>query len=214
MPIALYGIDAKKELEISPLNQNIIRGKYIENNDPMEILIGEKLAQFLSVDVGDKIVLTLAQAGTGVLTQEMFRITGIFKMKNKDMDTSLAFINLNHAQSMMNVSDNFHEIVFKFKNKKDTNNAPKAFLDNYSKYNNQALSWRKLVPAIDAGIELTKYSLSIGSFILFVVIALTTMNTLFMSLYERMYEFGILKAIGTRSVNLFLLIKIYPEIGS
>ena len=71
---------------------------------------------------------------------------------------------------------------------------------------NEALSWKKLVPAIDAGIQITSYSLYIGSFILFAIIALSTMNTLFMSLYERMYEFGIMKAIGTRPFFIFKLI--------
>ena len=43
------------------------------------ILIGQPLMEILEVALGDKIVLTVAQANTGELSQEMFRIKGIFK---------------------------------------------------------------------------------------------------------------------------------------
>lgn len=206
LPILLYGIDQEKEKNISSLSQSMIKGEYLKNTDTMELLIGEKLAKFLGVDVGDKVVITLSQAKTGTLSQEMFRVSGIFKMKNKEMDTNMAFINLKRGQEIMAIGDNFHEIVIKFKNKQDLLNPPTDLLNEYSLNDNQFLSWKKLVPAIDAGIQLTNYSLYIGSFILFAIIALSTMNTLFMSLFERMYEFGIMKAIGTRPVFIFKLI--------
>lgn len=206
LPILLYGIDQEKEKNISSLSQSMIKGEYLKNTDTMELLIGEKLAKFLGVDVGDKVVITLSQAKTGTLSQEMFRVSGIFKMKNKEMDTNMAFINLKKGQEIMAIGDNFHEIVIKFKNKQDLLNPPTDLLNEYSLNDNQFLSWKKLVPAIDAGIQLTNYSLYIGSFILFAIIALSTMNTLFMSLFERMYEFGIMKAIGTRPVFIFKLI--------
>jgi ABC-type lipoprotein release transport system permease subunit len=206
LPIAIYGIIPDDEVQISGIKSSIIKGNYLTNEDMNQILIGEKLAKFLGVDVGDKIVLTSAQSKTGQLAQELLRIGGIYKMKNKDMDSSMAFIHLSKAQSIMGIGNSFHELVFKFKSKADVINPPDSFLAEYSKNDNEALSWKKLVPAIDAGIQLTSYSLYIGSFILFSIIALSTMNTLFMSLYERMYEFGILKAMGTRSFFIFKLI--------
>jgi len=118
----------------------------------------------------------------------------------------MAFINMEKSQIFMGIGSDVHEIVFKFKNRQDVLKPPDEFLNNFSINDNEALSWKKLVPAIDAGIQLTSYSLSIGSVILFAVIALSTMNTLFMSIYERMYEFGILLAIGTRATFIFCLI--------
>jgi ABC-type antimicrobial peptide transport system permease subunit len=106
----------------------------------------------------------------------------------------------------MGIGNSYHEIVFKFKTKNDVINPPNEVLELFTKDQNQALSWKKIVPAIDAGIQLTSYSLYIGTVILFAIIALSTMNTLFMSLYERMYEFGIMKAIGTRPMFIFKLI--------
>lgn len=212
LPVALYGIKPLEESLISSIKESIIAGVYLNSYDQEKILIGEKLAKFLGASVGDKLVVTTSQAKTGILSQELFRVGGIFKMKNKDMDSSMAFINMEKSQSFMGIGTDVHEIVFKFKNRQDVVNPPNSFLEQFSANENEALSWKKLVPAIDAGIQLTTYSLSIGSIILFAVIALSTMNTLFMSIYERMYEFGIMKAIGTRATFIFKLIVL--EAGS
>ena len=206
LPIALYGIKPQEEAMISSIKDSMIAGSYLSESDQEHIMIGEKLAKFLGASVGDKLVVTTSQAKTGTLSQELFRVGGIFKMKNKDMDSSMAFINMEKSQIFMGIGSDVHEIVFKFKNRQDVVNPPDEFLNNFSINDNEALSWKKLVPAIDAGIQLTSYSLSIGSVILFAVIALSTMNTLFMSIYERMYEFGILLAIGTRATFIFCLI--------
>jgi ABC-type lipoprotein release transport system permease subunit len=206
LPIALYGINPTEESSLSSLQNSLVSGEYLKKEFSDQVIIGDKLALFLGVSIGDKVVITTSQAKTGVLSQELFRIGGIFKMKNKDMDSSVAFINIDKSQSFMGIDQEVHEIVWKFKSRQNVVNPPNEFLNHFSQNDNEALSWKKLVPAIDAGIQLTTYSLSIGSIILFAVIALSTMNTLFMSIYERMYEFGIMKAIGTRPTFIFSLI--------
>ncbi|MXZ00164.1 FtsX-like permease family protein, partial [Candidatus Poribacteria bacterium] len=48
----------------------------------------------------------------------------------------------------------------------------------------------------------TKYSKYIKGVILFFVVIFGIINTLFMSLYERMFEFGVLRAVGTRPFGM------------
>ena len=42
--------------------------------------------------------------------------------------------------------------------------------------------------------------------VLFGVVVFGIINTLFMSLYERMFEFGVLRAVGTRPLGMARLI--------
>lgn len=208
LPTVIFGIDAEKEARITAIKESILDGDYDSAMNEGHILIGDRLARFLGAGVGDKVVVTSAQAGSGGLTQELFRIGAIFRLKNKDMDSAVTFMPIARAQSMLAIPNSFHEIVFRFKDRKDVVNPPAQFFNRFTQNDNEALSWKEVMPAIDAGIQLTSYSLYIGSVILFAIIALSTMNTLFMSLYERMYEFGIMKAIGTRPKFIFKLIVI------
>jgi len=45
--------------------------------------------------------------------------------------------------------------------------------------------------------QMTDLSMAIMGIILFLIIALGVTNTLLMGLYERMFEFGVIKSIGT-----------------
>ena len=79
----IYGIEADKEAELSKLKQAMKRGRYLSKdrskNGSNEILIGDDLAELLEVDLGDRIVVTLSQAHGGELSQELFRVSGIFQ---------------------------------------------------------------------------------------------------------------------------------------
>ncbi len=46
----------------------------------------------------------------------------------------------------------------------------------------------------------------ITSSLVFCIVAIIIIHTLFMSLYERMFEFGVLRAIGTRPTSMALVI--------
>ena len=81
-----------------------------------------------------------------------------------------------------------------------------AFQSRYSQRDNEALGWKALMPQLDAAVQMSSFSSFVVGFILFAVVSLGIMNTLFMSLYERMFEFGVLRAIGTRPVRIGLMI--------
>ena len=57
-------------------------------------------------------------------------------------------------------------------------------------------------------LEMSNYSSLIVGAILFFLASLGVINSMFMSIYERIYEFGVAKAIGTRPFDLFRLIMV------
>jgi ABC-type antimicrobial peptide transport system permease subunit len=63
-----------------------------------------------------------------------------------------------------------------------------------------------LLPQLKAVFALTKFSTLILGVILFSVVSLGIINTLFMSLYERMFEFGVIRAVGTRPFGVGRLV--------
>lgn len=62
------------------------------------------------------------------------------------------------------------------------------------------------MPELHAALQLTDFSTLITAVILFGVVALGIINTLFMSIHERMFEFGVLRAVGTRPVGVAFLV--------
>ncbi|GBE06616.1 MAG TPA: ABC transporter permease [Nitrospirae bacterium] len=204
--VVLYGINPERERRISMIDEAIKKGDYIASDNAGQILIGSKIAEILEVGTGDRLVLTTAQAGTGELSQDLFRVTGIFHMDIRKMDSGMAFINIDRSRDLLALGQGIHEIALKFKNIDDSGDRSLAFWRKYSTDGNEAIGWRDLIPQLDGIIDMTKISTVITSFLVFCIVAVIIMHALFMSLYERMFEFGILRALGTRPVNMALII--------
>lgn len=196
--IIVYGIDPEQEKGVSRISQLMVQGDYLTAQDDRKILIGKKLADNLNVGVGDRVVVTVAKSGVGDLSQEMFRVGGVFSFGVREMDENVAFINLSVAQNILNLGTHIHEIALNFKDLNIPAKKNYSIATRYSKDGNVVSGWNKMFKDLAAILEFTQFSLGILAVILFGIIAFGIMNTLFMSLYERMFEFGVLRAVGTR----------------
>jgi len=208
----LYGIEPDREARVSMVKEVLLAGNYLVPSEPNQILIGDKLAQVLEVEVGSVVVVTVAQAGTGELSQAMFRVAGIFRFGQRTMDGAMAFIPLVKAQELLNLDRRFHEIALDFTDLALSEDPNLAFWKKYSSSENQAQSWREIIPQFEVTRAVVGIIMWVGAGLLFGVVALAIVNTLFMSLYERMFEFGVLRAMGTRPGRMALMILL--EAGS
>ena len=204
--INFVGVNPPKEKHISQINDRIIEGEFFKKDDPHDIVIGSKLAETLEIGLGDKVVVTVAQAGSGDYFEDWFRISGIYYFADEGMNSGMAFVRLHKAQEMLALENNVHEIAIKFTSSTDGQNPDLAFWDTYSEYGNEVLSWTEILPELQAMFDMVKYSKYIIGALLFVVVVFGIINTLFMSLYERMFEFGVLRAVGTRPFGMARLI--------
>jgi ABC-type lipoprotein release transport system permease subunit len=204
--INLVGVEPDREKHLSQVDDSLIKGDFFKGDNERDIVIGRELAVTLDVELGDRVVVTVAQAGTGDLSQEMFWISGIFRMHIKEMDSTMVFIRITKAQELFGLGDNIHEIALRFPDPGYGQNQQLNLWDKYSQYENVAEGWTEIIPQMKAALELSDFSTYFVAIILFGVVAIGIINTLFMSLHERMFEFGVLRAVGTKPLGLFRLI--------
>ncbi|NIM15352.1 MAG: FtsX-like permease family protein [Candidatus Aminicenantes bacterium] len=206
--ILLVGIDPVTEQGLSKIDEAVENGKgsYFEGDKPRDIVIGSKLAEVLEIGLGDRVVVTVAQAHTGDLNQELFRVSGIYHFDIKEMDTGMAFIRLPIAQQMLGIPNQVHQVAIKFKDIRTSLLTDIPFWDSYSRYENEAVSWGTILPQLKAVSQMTLISVIVLVIILGGVVMFGIINALFMSLYERMFEFAVLRAVGTRSGGVRKLI--------
>ena len=204
--VTMVGIKPVTEKHLSQIDEALIEGAYFDGNNERDILIGSKLAELLEVGLGDRVVLTVAEAHTGDLAQAMFRISGIYHFNIIEMDKAMVFVRLSKAREMLNLRGEAHEIAITFTDTERGRTESIPFWSSYSTEGNKAQGWTELLPELKAVFELSSFSTWIVGLILFAVVAVGIVNTLFMSLYERMFEFGVLRAVGTRPWALARLI--------
>ena len=204
--IILVGIFPGTERFLSQIDDAIIEGTYFKGDNEKDIVIGSKLAEILEVELGDRVPVTVSQAYGGEFSQVGFRVSGIFKFADEAMNSSMAFVRINKAQEMLGIGNDIHEIAIKFKSTMFSMDRDLPFWNSYNIHGNEIVSWTDILPQINILFELSDYSKYIMGLILFIVVAFGIINTLFMSLYERMFEFGVLRAVGTRPFGMARLI--------
>lgn len=204
--VGVFGVDPTGEAKLSRIAQAVTKGENLKDPAGNGILLGEKLAKTLGVGVGDKVVVTCARAHSGELEQEMFRVTGIFSFNSAGMDRDLAFIGLAKAQILAGLPGEVHEIAFRFEKGDGSEGSHKALYQSLSQGGNEALDWSRLMPDMKSAMDLSGFSSAILAVLLAGLAGLAILNTLFMGIYERLFEFGVLRALGTRPAQLALLI--------
>ena len=182
--VMFIGINPKTEKYISQVDDALKEGDFFKGNDERDIVIGSKLAELLEIGLGDRVVITVSQAKSGDLSQDMFRVSGIYHFNIKEMDTRFAFVRLPKAQQMLGIGSGVHEIALKFKDFNFALEKANPFWEKYSTNDNEAVSWIRLLPQLKVALNMFWISLLIMAVILFGIVAFGIINTLFMSLLQ------------------------------
>ncbi|MBK7963624.1 MAG: ABC transporter permease [Bdellovibrionales bacterium] len=117
LPVLAQGIRPELEKNVSTIQESVVSGKFLSSVSlcsPGEIVIGEKLARALKVDLGEKIVL-LAQSADGNLGNELFRVQGLYSTGSTNFDKGYVFI-AEECAKQLGVVQYPHEIVISVKN--------------------------------------------------------------------------------------------------
>ena len=207
LAVQVVGIDADLEAQVSKLKLSIVFGDYLSNEgSDTQILIGQGLADLLEVDLGDRLVVSVNNYELNEIDQRLFRVSGVFKMNSKFFDEGLVFIQLPKAQQMLGIGNHVHEIAFNFFDESLSSDQSLLVWKHLSTETTIAQGWTSLMADLASIISLFDFSMLIVGGILFVVAILGVINAMFMSIYERTYEFGVIIAIGTRRISVFTLI--------
>jgi ABC-type lipoprotein release transport system permease subunit len=201
----VYGVDPDREKGVSKIRDALYAGEYLSGNS-REILIGKEMAELLEVKLGDRIIVTAATVDTNDIAQELFRVSGFVEFGPEELDKNVAFINLDKAQDFLGMKNRLHQIAIRFVDPEDAKNADLPLFKTLTDEEVEALGWLQLQPGIGAMIEMTNFSTAIVAVILFVLTSLGVINSMFMSIYERIYEFGVAKAIGTTPWQIVQLV--------
>jgi len=207
LPVELVGIAAEQERAVTELSGYMAQGTYVQPGEK-GIVIGQKLAEELNARLGDKLVITVQQAG-GDLASSAQAIRGIYRTGSDLFDTEYAFIDINTAQKLGGLQeDEVSRIVLRLSDRSDST-ALAQTLNRSSSLTNDGLvaqDWETLLPVVVQMVEMSQVDFYLILLVVFVVVAIGVMNTMVMSVMERTPELGVMLALGTGGGQLQLTI--------
>ena len=201
--VYLVGINPEQEEKVTKIKRSIVEGDYLSGKE-REIVIGKKLAEKLGVELGDKVV-AMASTLKGTVGSDVFRIVGLYQTFSSEFDKTTIYIPLDNAQRMLELGDQITEFAMVLDDVKMLDNI-KALIQSKLDQNYEVLTYRDLLPLMVMQIDLYKETIWIFYLIVGIAMVFGIINTMLMSVLERIHEFGVLMAIGLRNRKLFVMI--------
>lgn len=198
----IVGIQPDKEKFITIISNSISKGKYLENKG--EILLSKKLAQKLNVEVGDKVVLMVSDVD-GNISSELFRIVGLYESPYSEFDKLYVYITIEDAQKILKLGDKIIEFALIVKDQKYVNHIKEKLVQKLDE-SYEVLTYADVAPFIRIMLDMYYQMIWIYYLIFGVAVCFGIINIMLMSVFERIREFGVLKAIGMKDKKIFLLI--------
>ena len=189
-----WGVNPESELMHFDFAKHINQGTFLNSSSSNKIVLGNKLALSLAAEVGTELVV-FVQGADGSLGNDLFYVSGILKNVADNIDRSAAIILENDFNILFSSNNMIHEIALNSKGNfeaEELQNLMSAEIKDV-----EIDTWKQLMPTIALMTEkMSVFMRTLFSLIFTIAAGLGVMNTMIMSTYDRMKEFGIIRAIG------------------
>jgi ABC-type lipoprotein release transport system permease subunit len=185
--------------------EGLDQGSFFESADDDGIIVGSKLAENLGVKLGKKVVYTMTDK-QGEIVSGLSRVRGIVHTGSPSMDASLCLLPIGTVRRFLGYEENeATSVVLFIEDHRDSADIA-DLLNGKLGGNPVALTWKQTQPELAGFIAMKVGGSMVFQFIIAILVAAGIFNTLFMSVMERLREFGILLAIGFSPRRLFSLV--------
>jgi len=194
---ALAGFEPNDEAKIIELDDKIVEGEWLNEEDARGAVIGVDMAKRLDVDLGDKLVFMSQQKGQSEMQSRLMRVRGIFRTGAPTMDNTLVGVHIDAARALLESEAGANQVAAHLVDPDQADALAPLVADAVAGVDEvEALHWRDAVPEILAMIAIDKQSNDAIMFIMIIIVCMGVLNAILMSVLERTRELGVMMAIG------------------
>ena len=202
LPVTMLGVDPEAENRISSVPGKVVEGRYLNDMDDDAVIIGINLADRLKTALGRRVILMVTGAD-GWLAERSFDVVGIFD-SDVGFEDTYVFTGRNAMQSMVKLEDKISQIAIEVPEEEDLT----GVIDNLSAAAPEldVREWRKLSPLLGMMDSSMGFAVYIWLGVMMVMVSIGIINTQLMAVFERIHEFGLLRAIGLKPGHVLALV--------
>lgn len=207
--VQLVGLNVQRDAGVTLISERVAEGAWLTEGDVQGVVIGRKLARTIDAHIGDEL-LVLSQGWEGGLAADLYTVRGILGTVGASVDSGTVFMSEVAFRALLDVPTGAHQITVRVPKDTDLVAATaqiEAFDDGLD-----AMSWKELMPFIAMWLESTRGLIGIVYGIIYIAVAILVLNAMLMAVFERIREFGVMKAIGYSPSTVFGVIAVESAI--
>ena len=192
--IFIYAVERDREIKQSRLNEYIKEGVFDFGSKAQGAVVGFKLAKKLKIKPGKKIILTTQDINNEIVSIKL-KVTGIIKTNNMAFDENAVFMDLERGKKFLNL-EGINHIAVRVNDETDISNLKEGLKKRFPSL--ESYGWDEIYPALLQSKKMMEVFAFVSYLIVFLTAAAGIFAVVLISVLERLREFGILRAVGTR----------------
>ncbi|MGF1695158.1 ABC transporter permease [Vibrio lamellibrachiae] len=203
--VMVLGVDPNREDEYSNISGKLVSGRFIHADDK-SVLVGESLAKYLGLIVGDELVL-YGQGYRGQTAAGLYNVAGILRFPLQQLDNQLVYMPIKAAQTLYSVDGLVTNWVIDVV---DLHLLPETLKELQKEYQPESVvkGWQQLSPEMAQQIQMDRAGGIFLIYVLYGIVGFGLFATILMMTLERQREFGVMLATGLVRSKLATLILI------
>jgi ABC-type lipoprotein release transport system permease subunit len=195
--VVLVGIQPEREARVSFIGQAVRQGRYLNNEDAGSIVIGRALGEKFEARIGQRLIL-MSQDTTKEIRSKAFKIVGFFRAAMEATEERYVFVTQASAQEMLRMKDSISEVALTLPSAEEVSRTKENLTQRLPSAKFQVMDWKERLPLLKAYLEMVDTFQYLWYLVVVIAMGFGIVNTMLMAVYERMREFGLLKALGMR----------------
>jgi len=195
--VVLVGIDPAAEAAVSFIGDAIAQGRYLKAEDKNAIIIGNALADEFETRLGHKLIV-MSQGSDREIASRAFRIIGTFRAELEATEKQFVFVTMGASQQMLKLEKGISEVSILLPEYRKADEVTAALQHTLPSEDYEVSTWKELLPLLTAYLAISENFLYLWFLVVFVAMGFGVVNTTLMAVFERVREFGLLKALGMK----------------
>jgi len=201
----IYGVEPDHEQRMSRLASFVSAGTWLPDDDAHAAVLGDVLADRLNIGIGDKLVLMAAVPG-GDIASEVFRVRGLVHSGVMEVDDLIVLVPLPSAQQWLGMGQAVTDIVIRARSFAQVTALADQLKQTLAGQGLEVLRWFDIDPMAQQWADFADAYTWIVLLIVIIVVLAEVLNTMLMSMHERVREFGLMGALGVMPSQIFAMV--------
>ena len=202
-PVVGEGVEPDKEAALGSFVR-FAAGRQLADKDTYGMVVGYGVAQALKLKPGDHVTL-LANAFEGAQNTLELDVIGVFQSFSRDYDARAVKISLPAAQELLG-TQGANSLVVSLKKTSDTDRVGALLKQQLGPARLEVKTWVELNDFYEKTVALYQRQFGFLQLIVLIMVVLSVANSVNMSVFERVGEFGTMMSLGNRRGQIYRLI--------
>lgn len=215
--VFIRGVDDEKIGSVSGVKDKIVLGDFNlrDTKEYSSIILGLTLSDKLGAVTGDYVDIVSPYAFSAALTPfstpavKKFIVTGIYESNNKEYDSQFAFISLESAQTLFEMSGRYSGVEARL-NDLEKSESFKSNLLKKLPSDIEIFTWYDLHADLYSMMKIERYIAYILLSLIILVASFNLLGSLYMTVIEKRRDIGVLQSMGASQKSI---IKIFMYEG-